>query len=142
LFVPGSSDQVLLTWYLDNGDGTYALREDQAVANAQFVDSEGNVRVFDLAGLVAANEAALFGATLEAPIPLFGLGSGEVTGTVAPVGGEYATNYATTGDVFDGSDPSGGNQAPVTGRRWKTDGPGGRRTGDLPYGFQRSHGMH
>ena len=46
---------------------------------------------------------------------MFGLGSGEITGTVDPVGGEYATNYAATGSVFEGSGSSGGNHAPVTG---------------------------
>jgi Ca2+-binding RTX toxin-like protein len=115
LFVPGSSDQVLLTWYMDNFDGTFSARDDQAVANAQFVDADGNVRVFELASLVAANEGALFGATLEAPIPLFGLGSGEVTGTVAPVGGDHATRYATTGSMFETSTPPAGNQAPEAG---------------------------
>ncbi len=115
LFVPGSSDQVLLTWYLNQEDGSFTARDDQAVANAQFVDGSGNVRVFDLASLVQANRAALFGATAEAPIALFGQGSGEITGSVAPVGGEYATNYAATGSMFETSDPNGGNHAPVTG---------------------------
>ena len=117
LFVPGSSDQVLLTWYEDEDhDGVYKEQQTQAVAHVQFVDSSGNVRVFDLASLVKANEAALFGATLETPIPLFGLGSGEITGTVAAAGGEYATNYANTGSMFESSGPSGGeNHAPVTG---------------------------
>ena len=58
----------------------------------------------------------MFGATLEAPVALFGLGSGEITGTVAPVGGEYAINYANTGSMFESSGSTGGeNHAPVTG---------------------------
>jgi len=113
LFVPGSADQVQLTWFMDNGDGTFSVSDGQTVANVQFVDAEGNVRVFDLAALVADNQAALFGATSDTPVALFGLGSGEVTGTVAPAGGEYATSYATTGNMFDGSTPPAGNQAPV-----------------------------
>ena len=102
LFVPGSSDQVLMSWYaaITDDDGNtigYSSRPDQAVANVQFVDGSGNVRVFDLAHLVEADQTALFSATPEAPVALFGLGSGEITGTVAPAGGEYAINYANTG---------------------------------------------
>ncbi len=58
----------------------------------------------------------MFGATPEAPVALFGLGSGEITGTVAPAGGEYAINYASTGSMFESSGSTGGeNHAPVTG---------------------------
>jgi hypothetical protein len=114
LFVQGTTDQILLNWYMDTtGTGTFVAREDQAVSRVQFVDASGNVRVFDLASLVQVNEAALFGATVDAPIPLFGTGSGEITGTVPAAGGEYAINYATTGDVLGGA--SAANQDPIAG---------------------------
>lgn len=120
LYVQGTSDQIQMNWYFPNydanwnPDGTFTTRDDQAVTLVQFVDADGNVRVFDLASLVADNEAALWGSTIDSPVALFGTGAGEVTGTVDPVGGDYAISYATTGDMFD-SGTSSQNQAPVVG---------------------------
>ncbi len=134
LFMPGSSDQMLLVWYSDlDNSGTLTENPEQTVSNVQFIDSSGNVRVFDLASLVHANEAALFGATLDNPVPLFDLGSGEITGTVATAGGEYATNYAASGNMFESDAPSA--RQPCAGDRHharKRDLPGRRERFGVP----------
>src|SRR5262249_49545172 len=83
--------------------------DSQTVSMAQFVDSSGNVRVFQLADLVSGNQDALINASPDAPIALFADGSGEVTGTVAPAGGEYAIRYALTGSLFEAPPTGGGD---------------------------------
>ena len=117
LTVQGTSDQVLINWFMNNYDGTYSLRPDQVVPHVQFVDAAGNARVFDLADLVGDRQGELFSASATNPFPLFGTpaqyGQYEVIG--APVaGGEYAARYAVTGDMF-GTTPPPGNHAPEAG---------------------------
>ncbi|MFZ5659601.1 MAG: putative Ig domain-containing protein [Pseudomonadota bacterium] len=65
----------------------------------QFVDADGKTRMFDLAGWLRANGAALLSATAEAPLAFDGTGF-ELTGTVAPAGGLETVAYAQTGDLF------------------------------------------
>lgn len=65
----------------------------------QFIDAEGRTRIFDFAGWLRSNAAALPGATLEAPLAFDGAGF-ELTGTVAPAGGLEAVAHAQTGDLF------------------------------------------
>ena len=119
LFVPGSGDQIETGWfrktYDDDGNFTgYEVMPDQAISNAQFVDGSGNVRVFDLADLVSEDQTALLGASADTPIALFASGAHEVTGTVEPVGGEYALRYAATGSVFEGPPTGGGTPTATT----------------------------
>jgi Ca2+-binding RTX toxin-like protein len=104
LTVPGTQDQVQINWfYADPWSGEMVMRPDQVVPRVQFVDSQGHARVFDLAGLVAANQDALVSATPGAPVYLFGgaAGSFELTSTVPVAGGDYAVRYAVTGSLFD-----------------------------------------
>ncbi|MFN3629273.1 MAG: calcium-binding protein, partial [Casimicrobiaceae bacterium] len=65
----------------------------------QFVDADGKTRVFDLAGWLQANAAALTGATADTSLAFDGTGF-ELTGAVAPAGGLEAVAYAQSGDLF------------------------------------------
>lgn len=65
----------------------------------QFIDADGKTRVFDLAGWLQANAAALLSESTETPLPFDGTGF-EVTGAVAPAGGLEAVSYAQSGDLF------------------------------------------
>lgn len=65
----------------------------------QFIDADGKASVFDLAGWLRANAAALLSATADAPIAFDGTGF-ELTGLVAPAGGLEAVAYAQSGDLF------------------------------------------
>ena len=113
LAVQGTSDQVLINWFMNNYDGTYSVRPDQIVPRVQFVDANGEARVFDLASLVTDQRSQLLGATLDQPVHLFGSASQyELTG-VPVAGGEYATRYAMTGNMFETA--PAGNQSPVAG---------------------------
>jgi Ca2+-binding RTX toxin-like protein len=104
LTVPGTQDQVQINWfYIDQFTGEVFERRDQVVPRVQFVDSQGNVKVFDLAGLVSANQDALMSATPGAPLYLFDNANGtgfDLTGEPT-AGGESAIRYATTGALFD-----------------------------------------
>jgi Ca2+-binding RTX toxin-like protein len=112
LAVQGTSDQVLINWFMNNYDGTYSLREDQVVPRVQFIDASGSVRVYDLATLVNTQQAQLLTATVDDPVYLFA-GASEMAG-VPVAGGDFATRYATTGSLFE-VEPPPGNQAPVAG---------------------------
>lgn len=65
----------------------------------QFIDADGKASIFDLAGWLRANAAALLSATADAPIAFDGTGF-ELTGLVAPAGGLEAVAYAQSGDLF------------------------------------------
>ncbi|WP_333841472.1 calcium-binding protein [Pelomicrobium sp.] len=78
----------------------------------QFVDADGKTRVFDLAGWLQANAAALTGATADTPLAFDGTGF-ELTGTVAPAGGLEAVAYAQSGDLFASANLA--NNAPTDG---------------------------
>lgn len=81
------------------------------VQRLQFVDADGMVRVFDLAGLVASRSSELLAPVAE--IGLFGSDAGafELTGTVIPAGGDRAVAYAQTGNLFGESFYASGNVA-------------------------------
>ncbi len=117
LAVQGTSDQVLINWFMRNWDtGQWEVRSDQVVPRVQFIDASGNGRVYDLTALVTSHQTQLLGATVDNPVFLFaGIDGGEydLTGTVPVAGGEYATRYAIHGDMFN--DPPAGNQAPQAG---------------------------
>jgi Ca2+-binding RTX toxin-like protein len=119
LTVQGSSDQVLVNWFVDPNpwDETveFETNTGQVVARAQFVDAAGNVRVFDLAGLVGANEADLFAATPESPVHLFGnaAAAGYELADAPAAGGDHAIRYATTGTPFESTGLA--NQDPEAG---------------------------
>ncbi|THF58104.1 putative Ig domain-containing protein [Pseudothauera rhizosphaerae] len=65
----------------------------------QFIDAEGKARVFDFAGWVRSQTAALMAATSETPLAFDGSGF-ELSGRAAPAGGLEAVAYAQTGDLF------------------------------------------
>ena len=65
----------------------------------QFINSDGKVRVFDLAAWLQANMVALQSAKMEVPLAFDGTGF-ELTGTVGPTGGLEAVAYAQRGDLF------------------------------------------
>ena len=112
LAVQGTSDQVLINWFMWDWDNSeWDVNATQVVPRVQFIDASGSGHVYDLAALVAARENELLSATVDDPVFLFA-GASELEG--APLaGGEYATRYAINGDMFN--DPPAGNQAPVTG---------------------------
>jgi VCBS repeat-containing protein len=80
-------------------DGAHADNLPGDLERIQFIDAEGKARVFDLAGWLRANAAALLGATEDAPLAFDGTGF-ELSGTVAPAGGLEAVAYAQNGDLF------------------------------------------
>jgi Ca2+-binding RTX toxin-like protein len=94
--IAGGSDELRIA-YLD-GEGGMATG---AVDRAQFIDGNGNARVFDLRGLVASRMADLVGAG-ETPLALFAdvPSQYDLTGTVPTAGGDHAVAYAQTGDLF------------------------------------------
>jgi Ca2+-binding RTX toxin-like protein len=112
LAVQGTSDQVLINWFQDwDGNSVWDVRTDQVIPRVQFIDASGNGRVYDLTALVTSHQTQLLGATVDNPVFLFA-GAPELEG--APLaGGEYATRYAISGDMFN--DPPAGNQAPQVG---------------------------
>lgn len=65
----------------------------------QFIDADGNARVFDLAGWLQTHAGALLSATADAPLVFDSTGF-ELTGTAVPAGGLEAVAYAQSGDLF------------------------------------------
>ncbi len=91
--------------------------QDYAIERAQFLGN-GDDRVFDLKGIVTArlDELKAAGSSKyewrRTPIPLFtpeAIQAFDLTGQVPFAGGQYALNYATTGEVYD----LDGDTAPV-----------------------------
>jgi VCBS repeat-containing protein len=80
-------------------DGAHADNLPGDLERIQFIDAEGKARVFDLAGWLQANAAALLSASTETPLAFDGTGF-ELTGTVAPAGGLETVAYAQAGDLF------------------------------------------
>jgi Ca2+-binding RTX toxin-like protein len=64
----------------------------------QFIDAEGNTRLFDFPGWLQANRVPLLGSMLETPLTFNG-SAFELTGKVAPAGGREAVAYAQTGKL-------------------------------------------
>lgn len=104
---------------IDGGAGGSITLLDASVDNpagdlerVQFIDAEGQARIFDLAGWLRAHPVALVNATADAPLAFDG--TFELTGTVAPAGGLEAIAYAQSGDLFASAKlahntPSSGN---------------------------------
>lgn len=120
LRLASSGAEISVDWAstaLDAG-GSPVIADDHRIERVQFLGT-GPRRVFDLAALVSAREAELqaaFDANPESPayIPLFtptSLSAYDITAMVGIAGGQYAINYAVTGDVF--TPPP--NQAPTVG---------------------------
>ena len=116
LQVQGTGALMQMQWF-DPWNGMAELAN-QVVHQAQFIDADGNVRIFDLAALVGDRKADLTAASASAPVFLFDAGSAayEMAGVSAPAGGDYAMNYALRGDLFDygpaGNEPADTNTAP------------------------------
>lgn len=96
-------DTLMLDWF-DPAAG-FGIRPEQATALAQFIHTDGSVRVYDLARLIADRREDLLAATGESPIVLFG-GSGDYDVTADWIGywdvlgGNAARAYALTGNAF------------------------------------------
>lgn len=89
---------ILVEWSYEEGDWA----ESYAIERMQFLGG-GDERVFDLAGLIEARYEELAQASENTPLPLFtpkARAAFELTGEAAFAGGQYARNYAYTGDVF------------------------------------------
>lgn len=91
---------------IDGGTGGSITLDNTRINNlpgdlerVQFIDPDDKTRVFDLAGWLRANAAALTGATADTPLAFDGTGF-ELTGAVAPAGGLEAVAYAQSGDLF------------------------------------------
>jgi Ca2+-binding RTX toxin-like protein len=116
--IGANGDSVSMPWFDIYNDN--APLEGQQIQQIQFVDADGNAQLFDLAQMVADRSAELFAGTFEAPASLFPAdASGYAIASTGVVGGEYATNYARTGDMFDagagggGPDPDPVNHVPT-----------------------------
>ncbi|MFV0294988.1 MAG: putative Ig domain-containing protein [Hyphomicrobiaceae bacterium] len=104
---------------VDGGAGGSITLLDASVDNPagdleriQFIDAEGQARIFDLTGWLRAHPVALVNATADAPLAFDG--AFELTGAVAPAGGLEAIAYAQSGDLFASANlahntPSSGN---------------------------------
>jgi Ca2+-binding RTX toxin-like protein len=90
-----------LTLLVDGGDGG-SIRMAVPLRRVQFVDEDGAVRIFDLAGLVAGRSTELIaGAGTGTLIDLFEDASAfELTGREVPAGGGTAVAYAQIGDLL------------------------------------------
>jgi VCBS repeat-containing protein len=80
-------------------DGARADQLPGDLERVQFIDAEGKTRVFDFAGWLRANGAALLFATTDSPLAFDGTGF-ELTDMVAPAGGLEAVAYAQSGNLF------------------------------------------
>ncbi|MFY9315042.1 MAG: putative Ig domain-containing protein [Burkholderiales bacterium] len=106
-----------LTLLVDEGDGG-SVSMVSPVHRVQFVDANGSIRMFDLAGLVASVGAELATTgSAGTSIALFDDASAfELTASEAPAGGGNAVAYAQTGDLFaepvymDNEPSDGGDQ--------------------------------
>jgi len=100
LAVNGGNDQVSIRWF-DPANG-FARYQDGGLARVQFIDSDGGVRIFDLAGIVGSLSGSLPAADAGRPVPLFTAETSgyELTGGVTAAGGDHAVAYAQTGDLF------------------------------------------
>jgi Ca2+-binding RTX toxin-like protein len=94
LMIAGSEDSITIDWFDRYNEGK--------IANVQFIDENGQARIFDLAGIVAYLSDEIIAATAENPISLFteATSAFELTGSVAQAGGDHAVAYAQTGDLF------------------------------------------
>ena len=80
----------------------YLAYPDEGISRVQFIDENGNVRIFDFAGIVHSLKESLSAANAENQVSLFTdqTSDFELTGTVDASGGDYAVAYAQTGDLF------------------------------------------
>ena len=98
LQIDGGTDQVKI-WYFEalGGDIT-----DEPLGRIQFIDANGDARIFDLLGIAQALRDDLEAADADNPVALFtdATAQFELTGTVDIAGGDNAIAYAQTGDLF------------------------------------------
>ncbi len=80
-------------------DGAHVDNLPGDLEHIQFIAADGRVHIFDLAGWLQANTAALLSATTEIPL-VFDGADFELTSTVAPAGGLEVVAYAQSGDLF------------------------------------------
>lgn len=97
LQVAGSNDQITIPWFDPNNGMTE--NANQVVSRVQFIDAQGNARVFDLASIVHDLFSEPAAADPSASVQLFADSTHELIGEPA-AGGELAVRYAVGGDMF------------------------------------------
>jgi len=106
----GAAGSVRAAWY-DPAAG-YTENGTLLLARVQFVDADGNARIFDLQALVRGMDAQIrAGSPLYAAALFATAGAYELTGHTAPTGGDLAVAYAQTGNLFGTPYYAGGNGA-------------------------------
>ncbi len=111
LTLHGTHQSILIDWLYS--DAVTGNSNDFRIERLQFLGN-GDDRVFDLKGLVVARSSALEAANENNPVSLFtpdALSVFDITATAGFAGGDYARNYAVTGDVF--TPPVSPNHAPI-----------------------------
>ncbi|MBI3771999.1 MAG: putative Ig domain-containing protein, partial [Gammaproteobacteria bacterium] len=98
-----TGDSVDINWQYTYDDGTGIVSNDAFVEQLQFLNINGG-QVFDLLGIINARKNELIDAYNQGTsIPLFTadvIANFDITSTVGLAGGDYAYNYATTGDIY------------------------------------------
>ena len=97
LKIKDSNDGMSIYWF----ENDFTVIKGFKNTRIQFINENGQARVFDLTGIVTLLKDSLLAATESNPIQLF---TAETVGYelmgVPIAGGEYALNYAGTGDLF------------------------------------------
>ncbi|MRR58516.1 MAG: tandem-95 repeat protein [Deltaproteobacteria bacterium] len=103
-----SSDSMTIPWF--NPDDNFSARFECIVPYVQFIDGNGNARVFDFAGIIGSLSATLVASCSSSPVALFTdvTSSFEQIGNTEIAGGDYAVAYAQTGNLFAGPNYVGG----------------------------------
>lgn len=87
----------------DGTDGTLTIDSGALslpTQRVQFINADGEARVFDLAGALSEHSALLGVSDAQNPVRLLTNAAHEITGSITVAGGDYAVAYAQTGDLF------------------------------------------
>lgn len=95
----GAGGSITLSYFFE--DDLLTLRESLPVERVQFVNADGIVKTYDLAGLVRGATPQLSAADSTSPFSLFADAvSYDITLAALPAGGDAAVAYAQNGDLF------------------------------------------
>jgi Ca2+-binding RTX toxin-like protein len=95
LQIAATGDQITIPWFDPN---SMTENSNQVISKIQFIDADGQARVFDLAAIV--HDVFSDPSVEQLDVPLFADGAHELTGTEPLSGGDSAVRYALTGDLF------------------------------------------
>lgn len=87
----------------DGTDGTLTIDSGALslpTQRVQFINADGEARVFDLAGALTEHSGLLGVSDAQNPVRLLTNAAHEITGSITVAGGDYAVAYAQTGDLF------------------------------------------